>query len=134
MIKFVFLSVAMVVAFLPSVFAQYPEWTHTGDLTILTTPEGANLPTGSSVEGFPLLVRLHKDWFDFKQAKAHGEDVRFSTVAGLPLAYQVEEWDAAKGTASIWVASSVLVCKFPPMPCSSAQLGCLASTSGSRAS
>ena len=103
MIKFAFLSVVMLLAFLPSAFAQYPEWIHTGDLTILTTSEGANLPAGYSVEEFPLLVRLHKDWFDFKQAKAHGEDVRFSTVAGLPLAYQVEEWDAAKGTASIWV-------------------------------
>ena len=83
--------------------APYPAWQHSGVLTILTTPEGADLPVGTVTEGFPLLVRLHKDWFDFKQAKADGADVRFSTSAGAPLAYQVEEWDAANGSASIWV-------------------------------
>lgn len=93
----------MLFALLPSAFAQYPGWPHSGALTILTTPEGANLPAGSSVEGFPLLVRLNKGWFDFKQAQANGEDLRFSTTAGAPLAYQVEEWGAAKGTASVWV-------------------------------
>ena len=50
-----------------------------------------------------MLVRLDKDWFDFKLAKSGGEDVRFSSSNGKPLAYQVEEWDAARGTASIWV-------------------------------
>ena len=69
----------------------------------MTTPEGANLPATASEDGFPLLVRLDKDWFDFSQAKAHGEDIRFATSTGTPLAYQVEQWDAAKGTASIWV-------------------------------
>lgn len=83
--------------------APYPAWQHSGVLTILTTPEGADLPVGTVTEGFPLLVRLHKDWFDFKQAKADGADVRFSTSAGAPLAYQVEEWAAANGSASIWV-------------------------------
>ena len=83
--------------------AQYPEWPHTGSLYVLTTPEGADLPAGVAVEGFPLLVRLHRDWFDFSQAKANGEDIRFSTGTGLALAYQVEDWSAANGEASIWV-------------------------------
>ena len=83
--------------------APYPAWQHSGVLTILTTPEGANLPAAAAAEDFPLLVRLHKDWFDFKQAKADGADVRFSASAGAPLPYQIEEWDAANGSASIWV-------------------------------
>lgn len=83
--------------------APYPAWQHSGVLTILTTPEGANLPAAAVAEDFPLLVRLHRDWFDFKQAKADGADVRFSTSAGAPLPYQIEEWDAANGSASIWV-------------------------------
>jgi len=83
--------------------APYPAWQHSGVLTILTTPEGADLPAAAVAEDFPLLVRLHKDWFDFKQAKADGADVRFSTSAGAPLPYQIEEWDAANGSASIWV-------------------------------
>lgn len=83
--------------------AVYPGWQHSGTLMILTTPEGADLPAGATVEGFPLLVRLHRDWFDFTQAKAGGEDIRFSTGTGAPLPYQIEEWDPATGTASIWV-------------------------------
>ena len=50
----------------------YLAWQHSGALTILTTPEGADIPAGAVVEGFPLLVRLSGDWFDFKQAKADG--------------------------------------------------------------
>ncbi len=82
---------------------QYTGWQHSGSIYILTTPEGANLPASTSEEGFPLLVRLHKDFFDFSQAKANGEDLRWSTTGGTPLAYEIEEWDAAKGTASVWV-------------------------------
>lgn len=103
MIKSTIISVAMLSALLTSAFAQYPDWPHSGALTILTTPDGANLPAGTSMEGIPLLVRLDKEWFDFAKAKANGEDARFSTDAGAPLAYQIEEWDAGKGTASIWV-------------------------------
>jgi hypothetical protein len=83
--------------------AQYPGWQHQGSLHVLTTPDGADLPASASEEGFPLLVRLHQDFFDFSQAQVNGEDLRFSTRTGVPLAYQVEEWDAARGTASIWV-------------------------------
>ncbi len=83
--------------------AAYPGWTHSGRMMLLTTPEGANLPATTTLEGFPVLVRLHKDWFDFTQAKANGDDVRFSSATATPLAYQIEEWDAAAGTACIWV-------------------------------
>ena len=81
----------------------FASWQHRGELAILTTPDGADLPAGAVVEDFPVLVRLDKDWFDFKQTKAGGEDVRFATPAGAPLAYQIEDWDAASGTASVWV-------------------------------
>jgi len=74
-----------------------------GSIYILTTPDGANLPAGASAKDFPLLVRLDKDFFDFKQAQAKGQDIRFSTPAGAALPHQIEQWDASKGTASIWV-------------------------------
>jgi Concanavalin A-like lectin/glucanases superfamily/Domain of unknown function (DUF2341)/Carbohydrate esterase, sialic acid-specific acetylesterase len=83
--------------------ASYAGWSHVGSLFILTTPEGANLPASVAEEGFPLLVSLNKDFFDFKQAKANGEDIRFTSVDGAPLVYQIEEWNVASGTASIWV-------------------------------
>ena len=87
----------------PAAAASYQGWKQAGALALLTTPEGANLPAGAVVEGFPVLVRLDKDWFDFSKARPNGEDVRFATGAGAPLSYQIEEWDAAKGTASVWV-------------------------------
>ncbi len=83
--------------------ADYPGWKHSGSVYIITTPDGANLPAAASVEGFPLLVRLNKDFFDFSQAKANGADLRFSSSTGAPLAYQIEEWDASGGAAGIWV-------------------------------
>ena len=88
--------------------ALYDGWRNMGSIYVLTTPEGASLPTGSVEKDFPLLVRLHKDFFDFSQAKADGADVRFSTSAGEPLAHQVEEWDTARGAASIWVRLPVI--------------------------
>lgn len=85
-----------------AVFAQYPDWKSQGSLFLNTTPDGANLPDGTSIEGFPVLVRLHREFFKFADAKADGSDIRFST-AGAPLAYQIEQWDAESGMASIWV-------------------------------
>ncbi|MCX6872716.1 MAG: DUF2341 domain-containing protein [Verrucomicrobia bacterium] len=95
-------------AMLAPVSAQYQGWRNSGSLYILTTPEGANLPATASEENFPLLVRLNKDWFDFSQAKANGDDLRFASASGTPLGYQIEEWDAAKGNASMWVRIPVI--------------------------
>ena len=92
----------MYLAMLATAFAQYPGWQHAGSFYILTTPDGANLPATAKEEGFPLLLRLDKDTFDFKQAQADGGDIRFGE-AGKPLAYQIDRWDAAAGVAAIWV-------------------------------
>ncbi len=81
----------------------YRDWKHSESIWLLTTPDGADLPADAKVEQFPVLVRLHRDFFDFAQAKSNGDDLRFSSSTGEPLAFQIEEWDAAKGVASIWV-------------------------------
>ena len=96
-------GVILLTGLLQAASAQYSGWQHSGSIYLLTTPEGANLPASASEDGFPLLVRLNKDFFNFGQAKANGEDIRFSTSTGTPLAYQIEEWDATNGTASVWV-------------------------------
>ena len=83
--------------------ASYAGWSHSGSLFILTTPDGANLPASVSEDGFPLLVRLNNDFFDFKQAKANGEDIRFTSGGGAPLTFQIEEWNPTSGYANIWV-------------------------------
>ncbi len=97
------LSSFLILGFAGRASADYPGWKHAGSVFILTTPEGADLPATASVEGFPILVRLDKDFFDFRQSKTHGEDLRFASATGEPLAYQIEEWDAARGVADIWV-------------------------------
>ena len=79
------------------------DWKHSGSIWLLTTPEGADLPADSKLEQFPVLVRLNRDFFDFAQAKPNGDDLRFSTSTGERLAFQIDEWDAAKGVASVWV-------------------------------
>ena len=100
--KLLLLAGALLASSTPHAAAQYPGWQHEGSLFILTTPEGADLPATAAVEGFPLLVRLTKSSFDFRQAMAAGEDLRFS-AGGKPLAYQIESWDAVQGSASVWV-------------------------------
>ena len=82
---------------------QYAKWQHSGRITIITTPDGADLPASASERDFPVLVRLDKDFFDFGQARRKGQDVRFVWAGGVPLPYQIEQWDPARGTASIWV-------------------------------
>ena len=86
--RLVFIQTVVVLSVsVSTVSAQYPDWQHSGSLYILTTPDGANLPESTREENFPLLVRLHRDWFDFGQARSDGSDIRFSTAAGVPLSF-----------------------------------------------
>jgi len=78
------LLAAWLVGFIFHASAQYQGWRHSGSIAILTTPEGANLPATASEGDFPMLVRLNKDRFDFAQAKANGDDIRFASDAGTP--------------------------------------------------
>ena len=82
---------------------SYALWAHCASICILTTPQGADLPATAEVSDFPILLRLNAGNFDFAQAKPKGEDIRFSTTEGVKLFYQIEEWDSAAATASIWV-------------------------------
>ena len=82
--------------------AQYDDWKHSGLTYIVTDSAGTDLPASAVEKNFPLLVRLHKEYFDFSQAKPGGEDIRFSSK-GKPLAYQIERWDAEGGEADVWV-------------------------------
>ncbi len=102
-VKLLLFTGMSLVGFHSALFALEAGWAHEGSLFILTTPEGANLPAAAKEEGFPILVRLNKDCFDFTQVKPKGEDVRFFSATGKSLAYQVDEWNEVKGTASIWV-------------------------------
>ncbi len=65
--------------------ALYLDWRHTGALVIITTLDEANLPALARLEAFSQVVRLDRDWFDFSQANAGGNDIRFSSDSGKPL-------------------------------------------------
>ncbi len=78
-------------------------WKHSGEVYILTTPEGADLPADCTVREFPLLVRLHGDSFPFAEAREDGADLRFASSAGAALPHQIETFDAARGEAAVWV-------------------------------
>ncbi len=56
-----------------------------------------------TLSDFPLLVQLNSSNFDFSKAKTNGEDIRFVTLSGLVLSYEIEKWDDANDLASIWV-------------------------------
>ena len=86
----------------------YDSWTRHGSLFILTTPDGANLAATATETNFPLLVRLNASNFNFAEAQSDGRDIRFSTVAGAPLSYQIEQWDAANSQAAVWVNIPVI--------------------------
>jgi hypothetical protein len=96
-------SLATASAQAPPAKADFQGWKYSGTLTLLTTPDGADLPATATETNFPVLVRLNKDWFNFSQAKPMGEDLRFATSTGIPLACQIEDWDPANGNASVWV-------------------------------
>lgn len=84
-----------------STVTAFPGWTNSAQITINTTASGANIR--DNVSGFPLLVRLSNSNFNFSEARADGYDIRFTDVAGNPIAYETEMWSATSGVASIWV-------------------------------
>ena len=78
-------------------------WRHSGEVFIVTTPEGADLPADTSVRGFPVLLRLHGDSFPFSEARPDGADLRVASGDGVPLPHQIEAWDPERGEAAVWV-------------------------------
>ena len=81
----------------------FPTWKYSASFFIITTPDGANLPISASESNFPVLVRLHRDFFDFRQARADGGDIRFATPDGVSLTHEIEQWDPSGQTAAIWL-------------------------------
>jgi hypothetical protein len=76
-------------------------WKHARRLRINTTATGADV--SRNVVGFPVVIRLTPDNFDFAQANAGGSDIRFGRSDTIRLPYEIERWDAAGQRAEIWV-------------------------------
>jgi hypothetical protein len=79
----------------------FPGWKYTKHIKLDTSSSGANV--GGAVTNYPVAVVLTATNFDFSQAKALGEDIRFGNAMGNPLPYEVEMWDQAAKVAAIWV-------------------------------
>ena len=79
--------------------------THARMIALDTTAAGAGVM--GDVPKYPVAVILTDASFDFSQAKAKGEDIRFATVDGTPLPYAIESWDSAAKVAAVWVKVDV---------------------------
>jgi hypothetical protein len=81
----------------------YEEWAYRRVIDLKLTEMGWS--KGAKVKGFPLLVRMTDPLFPFSQADGSGNDIRFSTLDGKPLPYEISGWKQSngKGLAEIWV-------------------------------
>ena len=94
-------------SFLPARAADaYAAWARSAELSLNTAPSGAGI--ASTLTGFPLLVRLTADNFDFAQARPDGGDLRFAKPDGTPLPYEIERWDPNLRAAEAWVRLDTL--------------------------
>ena len=87
--------------------SDYSSWSSYREITI--NPATAGGITAAETH-YPLLLRLTTPGgsgagsFNFSQAMANGNDIRFTASDGVTdLPYEIERWDSANGTAHVWV-------------------------------
>ena len=68
-----------------------------------TTAQNNGAGISTNVENFPLLVRLDTSNFDFTLVNKFGQNIYFQQPNGSFLPFEIEQWDSARGVASIWV-------------------------------
>jgi len=59
------------------------------------------LSTATTLADYPVQVQLDAS-FDYVNAQANGEDIRFFEAGGNELSYWIENWNAA-GTSTVWI-------------------------------
>jgi hypothetical protein len=84
-----------------TVFVPFAGWLYSAKITLNTAASGADV--ARDVYGFPAIVRLTTANFHFDQAMGSGSDCRFAKRDGSPLSFGIEQWDSARGMATIWV-------------------------------
>jgi len=84
-----------------SVTILNPLWKHSRRISLNTSPDGARINT--DLYGFPVLIRLNSNNFDFSQAQTAGSDLCFTTVNNKPLPFEIERWDFSGKHAELWV-------------------------------
>ena len=87
-----------------TVLVNNPGWRYRTLIRINTSASGVH--TENDLTGFPLLVRLNNDNFDFSQCAASGSDLRFSKTDNTPIAFEIERWNVdgnPDDAADIWI-------------------------------
>ncbi len=93
--------------FIPLIFPAFAQenynndWEYNRKIYLNTTATGANV--SKDIAEFPVLIRLNRSNFKFKEAKKRGEDIRFSDYQGNNLSYEIECWQRNMQKAEIWV-------------------------------
>ncbi len=80
---------------------DWQDWKRSQKIVIDAASVGVDL--SSDLEGFPLLVRLSSSTTPDLDFGSDKHSLRFATLAGKELPYQIESWDQANGRAEIWV-------------------------------
>jgi biopolymer transport protein ExbB len=78
------------------------DWKQRSKISLNTGADG--LPTTTTLDAVPLLVRLHTGNFQFVEARPDGHDLRF--IAGddkTPLKFHIEKFDGLNELALVWV-------------------------------
>ena len=78
-----------------------PAWNYARTFYLNTTALGAGV--AGTVTGFPVLIRLTRNNFDFSQARSDGQDCKFTKADNTSLPFEIERWDPAAARAEIWV-------------------------------
>ena len=92
-----------------SVFGQWEGWYWRRPVAITNT-------SGSELTDFQAKISLNNSNFDFTNAKSDGSDLRVTNSGGvISIPFWIEEWDATKQTAIIWV-------KVPSIPTTGASV------------
>jgi hypothetical protein len=84
-----------------TVTVAYLNWAYSAVIALNTSVSGANVQ--GNVYGFPVLVRLRANNFNFRHAGTNGDDIRFAKSDGSPLYYEIERWDPVAELAEVWV-------------------------------
>lgn len=79
----------------------YPYWNYERRIILNTTEKGAGI--NENVYGFPVLIRLNENNFDFTKASSNGSDLRFTKTNGDPLPFEIERWNISQKQGEIWV-------------------------------
>lgn len=76
-------------------------WQYSRTLVLNTSASGADI--AGTVTGFPVLIRLNGENFNFAQCQKEGADIRFSASDSVFLPCEIGRWDEASQRAEFWV-------------------------------